>query len=189
MAGGSGNGGLRPDGGACAPRDAGPVSCTVNCGDGFTCQGGTCVLNGGSGPVQITLRWNTSEDLDLHVDEPRPNGGTCEIYYGNSNRPTGTSSCGAVGSLDLDSNPGCSYDGVEIENVIYPPGTAPSGHYFVRVDHYANCSPLTQVPFELEVRYLGYTVGICAVFLSTDGDWSASSGANGGRRIFDFTVP
>jgi hypothetical protein len=78
---------------------------------------------------------------------------------------------------------------VDIENVIYPPGTAPSGHYTVRVDHFANCSPLTQVPFELEVRYLGNVVGICAVFVPTDPDWDDGAGANGGRKIFDFTVP
>jgi hypothetical protein len=59
----------------------------------------------------------------------------------------------------------------------------------VRVDHYANCSPLAQVPFELEVRYLGYTVGLCGVFVPTDPDWDANGGVNGGRKIFDFTVP
>src|SRR5439155_5805238 len=136
--------------------------------------------NGGGGPVQVTLRWNTSEDVDLHVREPSAAGGSCEIWYGDPNdAANGPSMCGAMGSLDLDSNAGCSADNVDIENIIYPAGaTAPSGVYSVYVDHYMNCdSALTAVPFEVGARFNGMTVGLCGVFLPSDPDWHDAGGA------------
>jgi hypothetical protein len=146
-----------------------------------------CVLNGAGGPVQVTLRWNTPEDVDLHVEEPLPGGGSCEIWYGDR---TG-SMCGAKGSLDLDSNAGCSIDDVDIENVIYASGsTAPSGTYLVRVDYYENCDPsLTMLPFEVEARFNGHTVGVCGMFLPTDPEWSDFGSAGAGRLVMSFTVP
>lgn len=180
--------------GSCAPQDAGVAACNPTCRDGFTCVNGMCQLNGSSGPVQVTLRWNSQEDLDLHVDEPIPgsNGLNCEIYYGDPNNdPQDPSTCGALGSLDLDSEAGCAYDGVDIENIIYPPGsTPPSGTYAVRVDHYLNCDPaLTAVPFELEARFNGQSVGMCGVFYPNDPDWSAGGDVGGGRPVMFFNVP
>ena len=179
--------------GSCAPQDAGVVggSCVPNCNEGFQCLGGQCVLNGGGGPVQVTLRWNTTEDLDLHVSEPKPNGTTCEIDYTDPNNdPQDPSSCGALGSLDLDSEAGCAVDHVDIENIIYPPGSsAPRGVYKVWVDHYANCDPaLTMVPFELEARFNGQSAGVCGVFVPTDSDWDNSNVTNG-RYVMTFFVP
>jgi hypothetical protein len=176
--------------GSCAPQDAGVSTCNPNCRDGFHCLNGNCVLNGGSGPVQVTLRWNTPEDVDLHVDEPLPTGGVCEIYYGDPNRTGDPSSCGAVGSLDLDSNAGCGIDNVDIENVIYPPGTAPHGLYNVRIDYYENCEmSLQYLPFEVEARFNGNTIGVCGVFYPSDPDWSDSGAANAGRLVMSFVVP
>jgi hypothetical protein len=176
--------------GSCAPQDAGVASCMPNCAEGFHCQGGVCVLNGGGGPVQVTLRWNTLEDLDLHVLEPRPMGATCEIAYTDTNRPGNPSTCGALGSLDLDSEAGCSADGVSIENIIYPLGVqAPCGTYTVWVNHYAHCSPFpTVVPFELEARFGGLSVGMCGVFVPTDPDWNDGN-ATHTRQMMQFTVP
>jgi hypothetical protein len=79
----------------------------------------------GTGDVQITLRWNSSADLDLHVTEPN---GT-EIWYSDKG-PTSTG-----GQLDVDSNVGCEEDG-SVENVFWPEGEAPQGQYLVEVDGY-----------------------------------------------------
>jgi hypothetical protein len=171
--------------GSCAPQDGGAGgSCVPNCAEGFHCQGNQCVLNGGNGPVQVTLRFNLPEDVDLHVREPTATGGYCEIYYTNR-----MGSC--VGSLDLDSNPGCSIDNVDIENVIYPGGVqAPHGLYSVYVDHYRNCSTsVTAVPFEVEARFNGNTVGVCGLFTTNDPDWDDQGGANAGRLMMTFVVP
>ena len=79
----------------------------------------------GTGDVQVTLRWSTDDDLDLHVIDP--NGE--EINFSSR-----TSSSG--GQLDFDCIPssGCDDGGNHVENVFWPPGQAPSGSYsaFVR---------------------------------------------------------
>ncbi len=178
--------------GSCAPQNPPVQSCTPNCHDGFHCENGSCILNGGNGPVQVTLRWNSGEDLDLHVREPEPDGGICEIYYGDPNNSSfDPSSCGATGSLDLDSNAGCSVDNVDIENVIYPPGvTAPRGMYSVYIDYYLNCeASLPQLPFEVEVRVNGMDMGVCGAFVPTDSDWSDEGGLGNGRFMMSFIVP
>jgi hypothetical protein len=193
---GGGGGGINADGGFpfCVPRDAGTVACTLECPGGFHCQNGGCVLNGGNGPVQVTLRWNTTEDLDLHLDEPS-GAGVCEIFYGDNNDPDSGvgSSCNATGILDLDSEAGCPSppDFVDIENIVYSPNkAAPSGTYTVRVDHYSNCNmSLSAVPFQVEVRVNGTISGMCGVFVPTDADWDNSGGAGDGRPVMTFVVP
>lgn len=82
----------------------------------------------GSGDVQVSISWDTGTDVDLHVVEPAG----CEIYYGNLY-------CGSGGELDLDSNPACSMDYVNNENIYWPDGQAPIGTYIVRVDFYEDC--------------------------------------------------
>jgi len=159
------------------------ATCNPNCPEGFACQGGQCVLRGASGPVQVTLRWDTDTDLDLHVLEPTANG-SCEISYSDPNRPLQAqpSSCGAVGSLDLDSNAGCALDHVNVENVIYPAGQpAPSGTYTVQVENFDACSVATTLPFEVTVRANGQVQVLCGVF--------AKNTAGQNKTVLTFTVP
>ena len=91
---------------------------------------------------------------------------------------------------DLDSEAGCSADGVSIENIIYPGGTsARCGTYTVWVNHYANCdTTLTAVPFELEARFNGVVVGVCGVFTPSDPDWDDGNSTMT-RYMMQFTVP
>ena len=79
----------------------------------------------GTGDVQITLRWTSSADLDLHVVEP---SGT-EIAFDNPG-PTATG-----GQLDVDSNVGCEQE-ASVENVFWPEGDMPLGDYRVVVHGY-----------------------------------------------------
>jgi hypothetical protein len=185
----------------CLQISTGPAQCTTECSRGFECINGQCVLRGSEGPVQVTLRFNQPEDLDLHVEEPLPDGGQCDIYYGDPSRPPDAgpvtfgmitippgplSRCGAQGWLDLDSNPACEIDNVDVENVIYPNGgIAPSGHYIVRVDYYQWCSAAGPVPYEVEVRANGQTEYYCGQFDPNDSD---SGGENSGVTIAGFTV-
>lgn len=186
---------FRPDGGTCVTNPNIGAGCNPGCNEGFTCVNGTCELNGKQGGVQVTVVWDTEEDIDLHVDEPLPAGGVCEIYYGEPGEsPDGggfPSACGAVGWLDLDSNAGCSIDNVDIENVTYPGGTAPpAGTYEVRVDHYARCSTApAPLAFEVAVRVGNQTTYYCDSFSPSDPDWDNAGGAGDGRFITRFTVP
>ncbi len=140
--------------GAGAPAAA---PCTGGmCAHGFTCINDQCVLNGGGGGLQYTLRFNPSVDVDLHVVEPSSatDAGVCEVFWGapsNSNRPT---MCGALSSLDLDSNAACNLDNVNIENVIFPNNQVrpPPGVYVARVDLWSACTLSTPINWELQVR-------------------------------------
>lgn len=83
----------------------------------------------GSGDIQVSLTWDSSADIDLHVVDPYGD----EIYYGNRTISSG-------GELDLDSNAGCGGADVRAENVYWPTGQAPIGTYVVRVNHWSDCS-------------------------------------------------
>ncbi len=97
---------------------------------GFTDDGS--FYNGvalGTGDVQLSLTWDSTDDLDLHVIDPSGE----EIFFAEP-----TSSSG--GALDVDSNAGCmSETTTPIENVFWPDGESPDGHYVVRVHFYGEC--------------------------------------------------
>ena len=57
----------------------------------------TTVTTVGTGDVQVSVSWDVSNDIDLHVVDP--NG--FEIYWDDDTSPEG-------GTLDLDSNAGCA---------------------------------------------------------------------------------
>ncbi|MBS2032260.1 MAG: hypothetical protein JST54_30450 [Deltaproteobacteria bacterium] len=155
------------------------------CATGYTCVNNACVLNGAAGEVQVTLSWDALEDLDVHVVEP--NG--CAIWYGNTNRPTGTSQCSASGSLDRDSNAGCQTDGINIENVICPSSGVPSGTYSVIVDEYEHCDASTSFNFAVQVRVNGVVTEHCGTLLASDQDTCASANSCPSGKVFTFTVP
>lgn len=74
------------------------------------------ILRVGSGDVQVSVSWDAPTDVDLHVVDPDGE----EIYFGNLTSASG-------GTLDLDSNPACSLDNINNENVVWPTGSAPRG--------------------------------------------------------------
>jgi len=78
-------------------------------------------LEAGHGDVQITLTWNTTDDIDLWVTDP--NGE--KIYFADKYSQSG-------GYLDYDDT-----NGYGPENVYWSEGQAPSGKYLVQVDHYS----------------------------------------------------
>ncbi len=77
-------------------------------------------LGYGHGDVQITLTWDNTADLDLHVIDPNNE----EIYWSHSYSASG-------GALDVD-----DIDGYGPENIFWLSNTAPSGTYKVYVHHY-----------------------------------------------------
>lgn len=174
----------------CLPFDAGTMPCTNECPKGYECVSNQCRLRGSTGPVQVTLRWNQPEDLDLHLVEPLPDGGTCEIYYANPGTnptpppfplpfplPPGCSK----GWLDVDSNAACEIDNINVENIIYSPGAmVTSGQYIARVVYYDHCSASGPVPYEVEVRANGVTRWYCGQFQPND--------ANGGNQGAGVTI-
>lgn len=86
------------------------------------------VFRVGTGDVQVSISWTGASDVDLHVFDPSGE----EVYFANLESASG-------GTLDLDSNAGCSIDNVNNENIVWPTGVAPRGDYRVVVDYWSDC--------------------------------------------------
>jgi uncharacterized protein YfaP (DUF2135 family) len=130
----------------------------------------TNVTEVGTGDVQVTLSWDANSDVDLHVVAP----GNDEIYYANRESPSG-------GRLDLDSNAGCSIDGVRNENITWPLGRAPRGHYIVRVDYWSSCN-VSRTEFTVRVNNSG-AAQIATGSFTGEGD---HGGAGSGQTMLTF---
>ena len=110
----------------------------------------------GTGALQVSLSFDNLKDVDLHLIEPEYNDEYGEpvafydrhIYYGHTLNING-------GELDLDSNAGCSLDGVNNENITYGedaflvPGT-----YKVYVDLWENCDSEEEGAPKLPTNYV-----------------------------------
>jgi hypothetical protein len=85
----------------------------------------------GTGDIQVTLQWDTLNDLDLYVTDPSGEN----IYY---QHPTSLSG----GILDVDANRNCleNMTGTPVENIYWPTGAAPSGTFQIAVNYYRHCS-------------------------------------------------
>ena len=129
----------------------------------------------GSGDVQVSLSWDTPTDVDLHLVEP---AGGEEIFWGNPSSLTG-------GMLDLDSNAGCSIDGVNNENITWATGSPLSGEHIVRVDFWSDCGGMP-------ANYL-VTTKVCGAVRTFPGSFAAGTadggGSGSGREITRFTPP
>lgn len=80
-----------------------------------------------NGQLSITLTWEDTADLDLHVTDPY--GET--IYYF---RPSSNSG----GSLEEDVE--CGAQGVHSEQIQYPAGSAASGNYVISIHYFRSCN-------------------------------------------------
>ena len=101
----------------------------------------------GTGDVQVTLRWETPVDLDLHVIDPLGE----EIYFNHSFSQSG-------GTLDVDANGGCDND-TPVENVFWPTGGAPFGSYQVFVVFYQDCDYTGANAYSVSILVDGQTFG------------------------------
>ncbi len=100
----------------------------------------------GTGDIQITLRWASTDDLDLAVTDPA--GET--VFFGNPMIPSG-------GELDVDANAACAgTTQTPIENIFWPVSAAPPGEYSVTVNLFTRCDGSSgPVPFELRLLVQG----------------------------------
>ena len=101
----------------------------------------------GTGPIQVTLSWNTIDDLDLYVTDPTQQ----TVFFNNRIVPSG-------GRLDVDANADCvAVTQNAVENVFWA-STPPSGTYLIEVILSQRCSQSTStdpIPFTVTVRKSG----------------------------------
>jgi hypothetical protein len=141
------------------------------------------IIEVGTGQLQVSLSWDQPNDVDLHLVEPDAE----EIYYS-----TDYSSNGGV--LDLDSNPGCSIDGVQNENITYSDeSTVEAGTYIVRVDLYDGCDVAAQTNYIVTARLNGQLIAQQSLTNPYNGSFPAGSlgdngGAGSGVQVMQFTI-
>ena len=80
-----------------------------------------------TGGFHVSIAWNNINDLDLHVIEPSGE----EISFSHRKSATG-------GELDVDMNAGSQRNEKPVENIYWPKGNAPHGHYKVLIVYYSN---------------------------------------------------
>jgi hypothetical protein len=115
------------------------VACALNV-DSETCLSGGDVGDEAGGPtttepelgtgdIQFTLRWASTADIDMAVTDPT--GERVDFL---------TDSVSSGGRLDIDANGNCNeLDDTPVENIFWPPGTAPIGTYTVEIDYFSEC--------------------------------------------------
>ena len=120
----------------------------------------TRVTELGSGDVQITLTWNSTNDLDLWVTDPSGK----DIYYLNPSSVSG-------GLLDVDANAGCQGVTTQpVENIYWPAGVAPHGRYVVRVQYFKQCEVSAPIAYTVRILVDGQTTDVQDTIRS-EGDW------------------
>ena len=102
----------------------------------------------GSGPMQITLWWESPADLDLRVQDPTG----AVISYKNKNSASG-------GFMDKDSRSSCK--GNETIENIYWADKPPKGNYKVKVKYYSYCKDKSKptTTAHVTVSYKGQILG------------------------------
>ena len=95
----------------------------------------TAITQLGTGDLQATLTWNTSDDLDLTILDPNEQLVSFDTPLVESG-----------GKLDVDANALCeSTTNTPVENIFWPPSNAPKGSYAIAVSLYTRC-PDGEVP-------------------------------------------
>lgn len=109
------------------------------------------------GDLEIKLAFSNEKDVDIHLWTPSG----VHIYYGSSREgyyydeeegerlPFG---------LDIDSNAGCSIDGINKENIYIPKEYVEDGVYTVGVDLYENCDYSIATTWSVTARYKGQLI-------------------------------
>lgn len=92
------------------------------------------------GEYQVTLLWDSADDLDLSLI--CPNGQ--RIHY--------RMKVGCGGVHDVDANAGTSRMDPPVENVTFPEGPEIGGEFQVEVERYSDNSGASSVPFRIRIR-------------------------------------
>ena len=143
-----------------------------------------------TGPLVISLWWDTEADLDLHVVDAYGD----EIWAGNINSydpyaASPTTDAGAWnegGILDFDSNAGCVIDGRCNENVVWAVGPPP-GNYVARVDTFSLCGN-SAARWTVEALLNGISLGR-AEGESVPSSQRFTKGNGSGLAVLSFTIP
>jgi hypothetical protein len=103
-----------------------------------------------TGDVQISIAWNTVDDIDLHVQFFPGNGLSDQINW--------TNRFGRLshGMLDVDMNANqLILDSKPVENIFWPQNSSPSGDFNVYIHFYRSWTGNRRVPVHIIVKSMG----------------------------------
>lgn len=103
-----------------------------------------------TGDIQISIAWNTVDDIDLHIEFSPGNGLIDRINWINKvGRLFG-------GMLDIDMNANqLILNPKPVENVFWPPNSSPSGDFNVYVHFFRSWTGNTNVPVYVVIKSMG----------------------------------
>lgn len=96
-------------------------------------------LEGESGILRVNLSWDTTDDLDLHIETPKG-----EVSYKNKT----VENEGVIASLDVDANAGSPPTSIPQENVVWD--GIPKGKHKIKV-HFYNKNEKDEIHFTLSI--------------------------------------
>lgn len=96
-------------------------------------------LKGESGILRVNLSWNTTDDLDLHIETPKG-----EVSYNNKT----VENEGVIASLDVDANAGGNLTSTPQENIVWD--GIPLGKHKIKV-HFYKKNEKDEIPFTLSI--------------------------------------
>jgi hypothetical protein len=100
-----------------------------------------------TGDVQISLAWDTMDDIDLHV-QYRSGGYGDTIWWRRCFGSTG-------GVLDVDMNASGPLRAMAVENIFWPTGGTPHGEFVVGVHFFRSWTGRTSVPVTVRIKSAG----------------------------------
>jgi uncharacterized protein YfaP (DUF2135 family) len=116
------------------------------------------------GCLSFTLVWDSTDDLDLHVNDTRNN----HIYFRNYCKSYDNKFTNTGGQLDVDLNAGNVNTNEPVENVFFR-CNPPSGIYIARVNFYEKRNSYP-VNYKLMIRKNGILVKEHQGFMSYEGE-------------------
>lgn len=123
-----------------------PEALQAGNGDAGSIEGRLNLYGAKTGDIQVSLIWNTVDDIDLHV------GYSNNMYqetinwrhrHGNSR-----------GILDIDMNARGPQNQSPVENIFWPYNTAPKGNYVIGVHFFRSWTGNKSVPIIVRVKTL-----------------------------------
>jgi hypothetical protein len=118
-----------------------------NNGSGGDIEGRLSAYGAKTGDVQISLAWNTIDDVDLHVQFTPGNGIIDNIDW--TNRIGRLSN----GMLDIDMNANsAAMSQSPVENIFWPPGSSPNGFFTVYVHFFRSWTGNQKVPVVVRIK-------------------------------------
>lgn len=113
-------------------------------GSGDDMDGRIKMYGAKTGDIQISLIWNTIDDIDLHVNYSNNIANETIFWRYRAGR--------SGGMLDIDMNGSGPQSNRPIENIFWPYNTAPQGQYTVGVHFFRSWSQNRVVPAVIRIK-------------------------------------